>query len=222
MINIGDKIFLALHEEGEEKARFRCRLVDQSEGVFIVDYPIDEKTNRTNYFYQGTQFRAWFLGSDEAIYLFETELLHKQPGNVPSLVLKDPGKDNYLRIQRRKYVRVEAATDVAVYPITENRMEPFTSVSVDVSGGGLAVVMPENHGLKAGDRCQVWVVVHFLDETIDYVNAVCEFVRIHDGHNGGRDKGSLKFIDIKEQDRQKLIRYCFDRQRFLRQKEQLD
>ncbi|WP_100407189.1 flagellar brake protein [Bacillus solitudinis] len=220
MIDIGSTIFLELQEfkEGESKVlNLRCRLVDQTTKSFVIDYPINQVTNKPNFFFDGTQFRAWFIGKDGAMYAFDTEITGRKKGNIPVLLLKDPGKENYQRIQRRNYVRVETSADVAVHPIN-NEFAPFTSVTLDLSGGGSAVMIPNNNTLPSRGEVILWVVLHMQTGQIEYVKAKCKIIRVYKSLKSARERVSLQFLEIGERDRQKIIKYCFERQLALKRK----
>ncbi len=218
MLNIGDTIILEIDEGNEEeKKRFKCRLVDRVKEFLFIDYPINEKTKRVGFFHDGTQFNASFIGRDQVVYLFQTELLARKKGNIPMLVLKDPGKESYIRIQRRHYVRVNVSIDVAVHPL-KVPFSPFASVTADLSGGGIALILPNNQYLPVGKQVQCWLSLHMQSGEIKYIKTTCHVIRIISEKNSPREKACMQFVEINEGDRQTIIRYCFERQLYLRKK----
>lgn len=218
LLNIGDTIYLELEDDSdEEKPRFKCRLVDRVRDFLFVDYPINENTKKVGFFHDDTQFRASFIGQDQVVYLFSTELRGRQKGRIPMLILKDPGKDKYIRIQRRQYVRVDVAIDVAVHP-KNSEFTPFITVTADISGGGLALILPNNHNLPVGKEIKCWLCLHMQTGDIKYIQVSCNVIRIISSKDSSREKASLQFIEISEHDRQTIIRYCFERQLYLRRK----
>lgn len=219
MLNIGDTIYLDIlnEETEEEKKRFKCRLVDRDRQFLFIDYPINEKSNRAGFFHDGTQFRASFIGKDQAVYHFETELLGRKKGNIPMLILLDPGKEKYIRIQRRQYVRVNASIDVAVHPI-EDYFRPFVSVTADIGGGGIALVLPTGHQLPIGKKVKCWLALHMQTGEIKYIEAICHVIRVVSDKGSQIERASMQFVDIGNSDQQTLVRYCFERQLFLRRK----
>ncbi len=218
MVNIGDTIYLELEDGKDEvKQRFKCRLVDRVGEFLFIDYPINELTKRVGFFYDGTQFTASFFGKDQAIYLFQTQLLGRKQGRIPMLILKDPGKEKYIRIQRRQYVRVDTTIDVAVHPKNEE-FSPFVTVTLDISGGGLALILPKKHGIPINKDITCWLALHMQTGEIKYLKVNCQVIRIISPKESPSEKASLQFIDISERERQIVIRYCFDRQLYLRKK----
>ncbi|TWI58835.1 flagellar brake protein [Halalkalibacter nanhaiisediminis] len=222
MIEIGSTIFLEINDTKEEKEKilhFRCRLVDRDKDIFLIDYPINQETDKPSFFFDGTEFRAWFMGKDEAVYAFDTEIVGRRKSNIPMLMLKDPGKERYMRIQRRDYVRVEATVDAALHPLNQE-FSPFTSVSIDLSGGGCAVVIPHGKSLPKQGKLMIWLVLPMQTGDLSYVKAACKIIRVFKNRPGARERVSLQFLNIEEHERQKIIRYCFERQLILRRKQQ--
>lgn len=222
MIEIGATIFLELQEDDEKETkpqRFRCRLVDRTETNLVIDYPINENTQKPSFFFDGTEFRASFVGNDQAVYSFDTEIVGRKKINIPVLFIKNPGEDRYTRIQRRNYVRVETSVDVAVHP-TSNEFAPFRSITVDISGGGCAVVIPPSKSLPEKGEIELWLALTMQSGEMVYVKTICKIIRIIKTANE-RERASLQFSTIADQDQQKIIRFCFERQLLLRRKEQI-
>ncbi|WNF38008.1 flagellar brake domain-containing protein [Bacillaceae bacterium IKA-2] len=218
MLNIGDTLNLELNEgDDKEKQRFKCRLVDHIKDYFFIDYPINQRTKRVGFFHDGTQFRVSFLGKDQAVYLFETQLQGRKKGRIPMLIIRDPGKEKYIRIQRREHVRVETAIDVAVHPRGEE-FPPFTTMTSDISGGGIALVLPLNHQLSGGQDIICWLSLPLQTGEMKFIKVDCHVIRIISNKENSKEKASIKFIDIIERDRQTIISYCFERQLYLRNK----
>lgn len=218
LLNIGDTIYLELEDESkEEMQRFKCRLVDRVREFLFIDYPINERTKKVGFFHDGTEFSASFIGKDQAVYLFQTQLLGRKNSRIQMLVLKDPGKEKYIRIQRRQHVRVETSIDVAVHPKNEE-FPPFVSVTADISGGGIALVLPRNHKIPVGKEILCWLSLPMQTGEIKYIQVDCLVIRIISSKDSLREKASIQFMNINENDRQTIIRYCFERQLYLRKK----
>lgn len=218
LLNIGDTLNLELDEgDDKEKQRFKCRLVDRVKDYLFIDYPINQKTKKVGFFHDDTQFQVSFVGKDQAIYLFETQLQGRQKGQIPMLILRDPGKEKYIRIQRREHVRVETAIDVAVHH-KEEELSPFTTITADLSGGGLALVLPGNHNLSGGQDITCWLSLPMQTGEMKFIQGECHVIRIIPRKGNAKEKASIEFIDINERDRQTIISYCFERQLYLRNK----
>ncbi|WP_078596939.1 flagellar brake protein [Evansella clarkii] len=216
MIKAGCTIFLETTQPDGSKKRYRSKLLDYASDLLYIDFPVEEGFSKQVNFHRGTEFRVWFLGNDDAIYLFRSQVAGAAELPRPMLVLSDPGKKQYKRIQRRQYVRINAAADVAIHPL-DHEFEPFTSVTADLSGGGMSVILPDSHQLKKGKAIRVWIALHFNSGESLYVETKSRVVRIHEYRD--RQRASLQFMLIKETERQKVIRYCFEKQLAIRNRE---
>ncbi|SDY86280.1 c-di-GMP-binding flagellar brake protein YcgR, contains PilZNR and PilZ domains [Evansella caseinilytica] len=216
MIKASTTLYLELSDSAENKNRYRSKLLDFDDQRFYIDYPVEQVTNKPHFFLPGTQFRVWYLGEDSAIYLFNSEVLGKVERKLPMLVLSDPGFDQYIRVQRREYVRIDAAVDTAVHPMKQE-FEPFTSVTLDISGGGAAVLLPNNHPLEPEMHVFLWLSLSYQTGEILAVKVKARLVRVLE--EKGITKGSFQFVDISEQERQKIVRFCFEKQLAIRKKE---
>lgn len=225
MLEIGTKIYLvhkSNDEEGDKKEQLRCRFVDREDDESIlVDYPINEVTEKQQLFLlEGERFLATFIGKDGAVYEFDTEIIARKRTNVPMLQLEDPGKEHYRRIQRRDYVRVEAVLDVVVHPLHREKV-PFQTVLVDISGGGCKIVWPKEKDVSLGENYRLELVLP-LKPKEERIEIIGEVVRVNAPQtDSDKKRVSFKFIEISEGDRQKIIKFCFDRQLVMRKTKDL-
>ncbi|MEN2464822.1 PilZ domain-containing protein [Ornithinibacillus sp. FSL M8-0202] len=198
--------------------KYRCKIVDKNSNYLYVDYPVHIQTKRTNAGFKiGDIMYAEYNGEDQSVYRFKTEVIDKQRGKIPTLALVIPEKDQIERIQRRQYVRVEAATDVAVHSMEKN-FPPFTTVTVDISGGGLSVIIPKGTSIMEQEKVTLYLVLHMHSGEYSYLELSGEVVRIiHQEHTA--NIASIKLHALSEQDKQSIVRYCFEKQREARQKE---
>ncbi|WP_226034667.1 flagellar brake protein [Aquibacillus saliphilus] len=216
MIKIGTPLTLESSNDGDI-IRYRCKVVEHEESNLLVDYPINELSKRTNIFPKGTRFHASFVGSDNSVYQFNTEILGKKNINIPTLVL-EYSNSNLVRIQRREHVRIETAIDIAVHDPASD-IEPFTSITQDISGGGLSLVLATGYEFKSGIPLDIWMVLPMDSGGYEYVHAESRVIRVIERPKGKKDLLSLKFDNISDKDRQSIIRYCFERQLKVRRKE---
>lgn len=109
-------------------------------------------------------------------------------------------------IQRRDYVRVEAFVPVSYKPDGPDGWTA-TANTLDVSGGGFQIGGAD--GLRLGDMRRFTLE---LGEGEDDVHAVAAAVR-----EAGDDAFGMRFVEILERDRQRLVRWVFARERLARQ-----
>ncbi|WP_112181196.1 MULTISPECIES: flagellar brake protein [Paraliobacillus] len=208
MIKIGTTLTLEAENEDGETHRYRCKVVEMKGSTIYIDYPINEQSGRTSIFPKGTIFQANFIGNDQSIYQFDTEIKGKKTANLPMLLLHFP-KDDLKRIQRREYVRVLTTLDVSIHHANQID-QPFTTITYDISGGGLAIILPSNHAVEPGKTVYMWLVLPMQSGETIYVTAEAEAIRTYQKKESDRQLLSMKFTNINEKDRQKIIRYCFE------------
>lgn len=109
-------------------------------------------------------------------------------------------------IQRRDYVRVEAFVPVTFSPDGPDGWT-VTAHTTDVSGGGFQIA--EAEGLRLGDMRRFTLE---LGEGEDPLAAVAVAVREVDDRAFG-----MRFLEILESERQRLVRWVFARERLARQ-----
>ncbi|WP_185970963.1 flagellar brake protein [Alkalicoccobacillus porphyridii] len=213
-MEVGMTLYLeAKHQEMEKPVPvYRCRLVDIEDGRLVIDYPINEKTEKPAFFYDGTQFKAWWISKDEAVYSFEATILGRKKANIPVLLLNQPDSDQIMRMQRREYVRISARADVAVHPLHSDYY-PFASTTVDISGGGCAVSLPRNYTCPPiGEMVMLYLVLHRPSGTVDYLQVKADIVRLAKPTDYGRERISFEFLNLHQRDREKIMTYVFEKQ----------
>ncbi|WML45132.1 flagellar brake domain-containing protein [Neobacillus sp. PS3-40] len=217
MLHIGDVLTLEL-KNSDQSEKYKCRLVDRKGNDYYIDYPLSLETNRTVFLLDGTQLNVSFVGPDgSSVFKFETEIKGRIKKNIPMLIISYPGNENVRKIQRRQYVRIETSVDIAVHPL-DFEFPPFACVADDISAGGVSFLVPIESSLKQGMKIQIWLVLVLQNGEYHYMKLPGQIARIFD-FNETRNKISLQFNDITSQERQLLLRFCFDRQLEIRRKE---
>jgi c-di-GMP-binding flagellar brake protein YcgR len=216
MIPIGTVLTLEL-ESAERSEKFKCRLVDKKGGDFYIDYPISLQTNKVAFLFNGTQIKATFVGPDGAsVFLFESEIKGRIKSNIPMLIVSYPGDEHLIKIQRRQYVRIETAIDIALHPL-QYEFDPITTMTDDISAGGTGVFVPADTNLQVGMSIQAWLVLLMHNGEYHYMKLLCRVVRIVP-NTESKHRVSLQFIDVSSHVRQLLLRFCFERQLELKKK----
>ncbi|WP_186577822.1 flagellar brake protein [Aquibacillus kalidii] len=209
MIKIGTSLQLQRYNE-DKLENFKCKIVEKEGSILYIDYPINEETGRTNIFPKGTEFFANFIGDQNSVYRFRTVIMGKKQANIPMLILHYP-EDNIQRIQRREYVRINTTLDTAIHDI-EDKIVPFTTVTQDISGGGMSLVIPDKKlKLTGGQLLNIWVVLPMESGALYYIETKSKVIRVVQRENM-KNLLSVKFEMIKDKDREAVIRYCFENQ----------
>ncbi|WP_036688174.1 flagellar brake protein [Paucisalibacillus globulus] len=218
-MKIGDFLTIETYSiEYDSVEKYRSKIIDKNKNYIYIDYPVHLKTKRTTAAIRiGTKMAAEYLGEDQSVYRFKTEVMDKKNGKIPTLALMLPNDEQIERIQRRQYVRIETAVDVAIHS-NENKLTTFATVTFDLSGGGLSVVVPKGFRLVDGEMLTIYLVLPMHSGEYHYLHLPGEVVRFIERESGA-NIASIKFIEQNDQDVQVIIRYCFEKQREARQKE---
>lgn len=212
LLRIGDTITLELQHSDNEIEKYKTKILEMQGNNLYIDYPVSLKTGRIGIFLEGTQFKASFVGKDTAAYLFDTEVKgRKKVENIPMVVISFPGDDKLIKIQRREFVRIDTAIDVAIHPVN-GEFKPFTTITSDISAGGAAIILPEHHRLRKDMEIYGWFVLPLSNGDYNYLKLKCNVIRVIEGKDNSRDKAPLKFLETKESERQIITKLCFDRQ----------
>src|SRR5690625_804780 len=209
-MKVGRNITLTINDE-----TFESRIIDINDKYIYLDIPVNVDTRKTAFMQSNKTLEAEYVGDDRACYSFTTKIIDQTFNQIPKLVVAFPqGVD---RIQRREFVRVQTTVDVAVHSQT-NTFSPFTTVTFDISGGGLSLILPSNRSLPIGEIVDVYIILHMDNEDIHYICTTSKVLRIVEG----KDKPttvSLQFKNITLQDQQRIVQFCLEKQREIRRKE---
>lgn len=197
----------------ERVENFRCRVVEQGENIIYIDYPVNVVTKKTSYLVDGAQFRVTFMTDEKQSFAFNTEVLGRKGGTVPMIILTCPSPEEFLKIQRREYVRVESKVDVSIE--FDGQFTPL--VTEDISAGGLAVILNRPVNFREDDKVKLTIVLPYSNGDIKYVQTSAIVVRIFE--KDGIRIASIQFTDTDDLDKQHIVRFCFERQLLLRKKE---
>lgn len=216
-MKIGDVINLTGQwKREEEEFHYRCKIIDKEKGAIYIDYPIDIKTERTVFIPIDEPFKVRFF-EEAAVYQFETKVIARTKKVMPVLKLSVPSKEEFQKIQRRAYLRVNTTVDIAIH-CPENSFTPFTTVTKDLSGGGVRFIIPEllkDLKFENDQLLDVFLVLRFSSNEYEYLQLDAKFVRML--HNESPKEATMSFQHEDIQDEQKLVRYCFQIQREERQ-----
>lgn len=213
-IKIGTLLILTAYD-GDIDERFNCKVVDQRENILYIDYPVNTKTHRTAFLLEGTRFTASFIDEQKVGFAFKTTVIGRENGNIPTIQLTMPPKEEFEKVQRREYVRVVTPVDVAV----NHNGEYFQYVAEDISAGGLAIIASSATEYKQDEMVELTIALPFenRNEGVRYVETSAEVIRVID--RDGVIVVPLKFMETDDIDKQLILRFCFERQLQIRKKE---
>lgn len=193
--------------------KFRCKVVEQNEHTIYIDYPINIATKKTAFLLDGTEFRATFHTEEKQSFAFNTQVMGRKSGNIPMIMLSCPEDTEFIKIQRREYVRVETPVDIALQ-FGDNK---YQFIAEDISAGGVAILLDGPVAFKDGDGVILTIVLPFANGDIYYVITDATIVRIFERE--GTKVASIQLTDTDDVDQQHIVRFCFERQLLNRKKE---
>lgn len=188
----------------------KSRIADIKNKSYLIEIPLDDKGNFRS-LQIGDQLSVSYM-TEEATYYFHTHVIDKiVDNNIPLLKIGRPSASEISKIQRRSFLRVAAELDVAIRFAGDRR---FVAVTKDISGGGMSLIVEENVPLQKDDELDIWLLINFRNGGIEHVPVKGTVVR-----TVSEEVGLLvmiRFTEVSEIDRQKIVRYCFERQLELR------
>ncbi|WP_062046768.1 flagellar brake protein [Bacillus sp. JCM 19034] len=100
---------------------------------------------------------------------------------------------------------------MAVYP-EDHSYPPLRSVTWDLSGGGCAVIVPEEYMFPNQGEVKVWLAIHQQTGEIYYLQTKCKIVRVTPSKGNLNKRVSLEFLTLSKEERQLVVQYCFEKQ----------
>lgn len=194
----------------------RCKIIGEDETYLYVDYPVHMNTNRTCFLSEGTMLLGTYLSHDKSLLQFQSQVIKRIKRTVPALAISNPKSVDIKHIQRREFVRIHVATDVAVHSI-DGTFESFTTVTNDISAGGLSIIIPKGINWTKGKEVSLSIVLYTHSKT-NYIHVNGEMIRMKLLKNS-LQTASIQFVHISNHMRQDIIQYCFEKQREERKKE---
>lgn len=160
---------------------------------------------------QGERVFINFNKKDTGMYSFLGIVYNRDSKkNVPEIYIRQIGKMN--KLQRRSFFRLPIVKSILVTFTDGDSEFSVEGVTKDISGGGIRAI--SNSPVKLGEKVSVHIA---LGQASLFINA--KVVRCRDISDSVEkyDLG-LKFDNIDEQLRSKIVSFIFEKQRNLRKK----
>ncbi|KOY83051.1 PilZ domain-containing protein [Lysinibacillus macroides] len=190
----------------EKMERFNCKVLEQEEHILYIDYPVNMATKKTAFLIDGSEFRATFRTETNQSFAFNTEVIGRKAGTIPMIMLHCPKPEEFIKIQRREYVRVETPVDVAV----QFQNYKYQLVTADISAGGLALTLKGEVAFNEGDEVDLTIVLPFANSDVKYIMTAATVVRIFEKDH--KRIVTIQLTDTDDVDQQHIVRFCFERQ----------
>jgi c-di-GMP-binding flagellar brake protein YcgR len=207
---INQVLFLQVNsiDEEESKIEYKSRIADMTDTSITMEVPINEKSGRLKRLYYGDELNVYYLTEGGVKNYFNTSVIGLTEDTIRLVVIKKPDPESITRVQRRNFLRVPAELEIAV-KYTEQLQ--FVALTEDVGGGGISFMCDGYIPLSNSAVVSCWLLVPYKNGSIENLPFKAEIVRVKLLETG-KQLAMTRFIEITDRDRQKLIRYCFERQ----------
>lgn len=187
----------------EGEVFYKSNLQDVTESYILIDIPVNNGIYLT--MNDNDEIEAEHYVDGGSYYKFNCRVLGRtREGKLNLYKLSKPY--NISKIQRRNYVRVDMV-EYAFYKLQNDNGEVWKKgIILDLSGGGMKIKIEEKLSLR--DRVTVNI---FIAEN-EKVQIVGEVVRVEKSNTGEYICG-LKFKEISERTRDKIIQKVFEQMR---------
>lgn len=211
---INDILFIQVNSVDEEEAQkeFKSRIADVRDDVMSIEVPIEIKTGRFKKLYTGDELSIYYMSEGGVKNYFNTQVVGLKREAISLVLIRKPNPEAIAKVQRRTFLRVPAELEVSVQLAN---LHQFLAITEDVGGGGISMSCDVKEPVNPKDVVSCWLLIPYRNGTVDHVPFKAEVMRIKELETG-RKLVMLGFTEISDADRQKVIRYCFERQLELR------
>lgn len=212
---VGQVLYIQLESVDEDAAKqlYKSRIQDSDTNYYAIEIPIHEKGGKYQRFYTGDYLNVHYITDGGVKNYFNTRVLGTKDDVIKQLIIKKPEPDAITKVQRRSFLRVPAKLELSVRLTEEISFLAYTD---DLSGGGLSFVCDDKYPLEEQVELSSWLVLPFKNDTVDHVHFRGKLVRLKPMRDAEMQLAMLSFTEIQNTDREKVIRYCFERQLELR------
>ncbi|CAH1221367.1 putative protein YpfA [Paenibacillus plantiphilus] len=209
-------LFLQVASSDEEEAamEYKSRVEDEHEDELLIDVPIIEGTGKYKRLFLGDELSIYFVSGDGVKHYFNSHVLGFKDDVVKLIRIRKPQLDAITSVQRRSFLRVAAELEIAIRMSSHVR---FIGMTDDVGGGGISFLCDKRWPLKTSQELDCWLLIPYRNGTVEHAQFKAEIVRVKDMETG-RNQVMAKFASISDSERQKIIRFCFERQLDYRKK----
>ncbi|WP_127585310.1 flagellar brake protein [Paenibacillus koleovorans] len=195
-------------DEEEAKQEYKARIADVNANYISMEVPIHTKTGKLKRLYAGDQVNAYFVSDGGVKNYFNTVILGFKEEVLRLVLIKPPEAAQITQVQRRNFLRVPGELELAV-KLSEQMQ--FLATTEDVGGGGISFFCDGRIPLAKHDALSCWLLTPYKNGQVDHANFKGEVVRTKPLETG-KQIVMLSFTEIQDFERQKIIRYCFERQ----------
>ena len=209
ILNIGDRIAIVRLTSKCEKS-YPSQVLDIStEGTLVVSGPIYK--NKLVMIHRNEKVKVSYIIENKGRYAFDAIILRREYKGIYKLQLKRIS--NIKRYQQRRFYRFDISIPVTKEFDIKEEITIEECKTKDISGSGLKLYSNINHSVGDIVKCKFQINNHPIDvkgkvvrveniDTFDYKYSL-----------------GIDFIGLNEKDRDRIIKFIFEKERILREKE---
>ncbi|KZE77210.1 glycosyl transferase [Paenibacillus elgii] len=207
---VNQTLFIQINSIDEEEAKqeYKSRIADVSDAYISMEVPMNDKSGKLKRLYPGDELSVYFITEGGVKNYFISSVLGFSDDMIRLVLIKKPDPESITKVQRRNFLRVPAILEIAV---KFSEQLQFVSLTDDVGGGGISFLCEGYVPVESGHTVECWLLVPFKNGQIEHVPFKSEIVRVKELETG-KKQVMMRFSEITDRDRQKIIRYCFERQ----------
>ncbi|CAH0165092.1 hypothetical protein SRABI84_01033 [Peribacillus simplex] len=215
MFKIGDILMLE-PKYPSQKEKFNCMVVEMGTGCVYTDFPINLETGKIAFLMDGTHLNVTFSNEEQAVYVFDSEVLGKVKGRINMMQLLLPEAEAFVKIQRRQYVLLHVTLDTAVHP-EHSEFTPFRALTEDISAGGASIRLLKGTNIQSVSQLYLWMALTLKSGEIHYLRLKSKVIRVTEKEHGNMLL-HVQFLEPTKNDVQTLMRFIFEKQVDLKKK----
>ncbi|WP_134698941.1 flagellar brake protein [Ammoniphilus sp. YIM 78166] len=210
------RIYISSAGDIEPQDIYKSRVDNLLSESLMIEVPLHEQNGRPMAYSPGQEITMFHFAIDGSKFILPSRILSRVIDGVPLWEVALPPSDAIQRIQRRNYLRIPASLELSLKSLAKKNH--FLARTLDVSGGGVAFTCKTDFRIDHGERLACWLAIP-TKQGMEHASFIAKVVRVVPPKEEGEQQAiSLMITEIRELDREKIIRYCFDRQVELRKK----
>ncbi|WP_202903164.1 flagellar brake protein [Paenibacillus gorillae] len=199
---------IASSDEAEAAVEYKARIADELEDGLLIENPLNESTGRMKRLYLGDELSVHYVTEDGIKNYFDSHVIGFREDTIKLIKIRKPDPDRITKVQRRHFLRVPAELEISVTAMGQIH---FVTHTDDVGGGGISFLCDGKWAITREMELDCWLLVPYKNGSLEHASFKAEVVRVVE-HTSGRKQVMIKFVSISDSERQKIIRYCFERQ----------
>jgi c-di-GMP-binding flagellar brake protein YcgR len=219
---IGQSIQLEVID-GRHAGRYTARVQDLERTKLFIEIPLKANSTQPSPLPEGQSVLIWYRAADGAQCSFTTTVMGRETRNIPLLAVKKPAYSEIHRQQRREFLRVPISVPMSLVFMNASTKEIVTAQATgnDISGGGLSFICKKELPISKEDIIGFQFQMPIDGKKHDIVGKA-RVIRVGQAREASLQLVSLKFFEVNEQDRQRIVQYTFKRQLEMREKGAFD